>query len=280
MTEAFSDYVDVGNNPAAQAVIAQLVSGDDTPDAGPPPVMALPADGFVRLPVGVEVGDKRITEVEVMELTGLSEERLAKARTSGDPMRFYNVLLEEGVPDTIGGRPAAEVLSKMFVGDREAVLVGIRTATYGEDVELRLFCPTCTEGFDTNLSVHDIPSREMVGDTSFDVPLRKGGKARVRIPDGSDQTAYLSDDSLTDAERNSVLLSRCIETLPSGGMDRVVAGYPSLVRELGIADRQAIITEIDKRQPGPRYTEAVVKHDACGTEVSASIGLMSLFPGL
>jgi hypothetical protein len=275
-------FVSPLENPALTAAIDKIMAEDSVPPTSPQPVIGDPADGFVRLPGGVVVGENPVEEIEVYELTGDAEERLAKAKSSSDPMKFYNALLEEGVPEKIGGKDADEVLPEMLVGDREAVVLGIRKATFGSRVDLgKVFCHECGVPFEAHIDLEDIPERALKSDRVFDVTLRRGGKAKVRLPVGADQNAYLKDPDLTDSERNSILLMRCVLTLPANGEDQPVAGFPSLVMDLGIQDRRKILTEIDKRQPGPRYDELTIEHDECGTKIDIPpLGMVSLFPGL
>jgi hypothetical protein len=280
MADDLTEFTDVASSPQAQAAMERLLADADKPEATPRPQIETPRDGFVTIPGGIKVGEETITEVEVQELTGEAEERLAKARTSNDPMRFYNTLLEEGIA-SVGGKSPEEVIGQMLVGDRETILLGIREATYGPEIELgTAFCEECREEFDATIEVKDIPIRPLESETTFTVPLRKGGKAKVRLPEGADQTAYLKDPSLTDSERNSVLLSRCVITLPQNGEEMPVSGFPSLVLSLGVVDRRNILAEIDKRQPGPRYDGLEIEHE-CGSKVAVFVmGLVSLFPGL
>lgn len=280
-TEAdLTEFTNVADSPQARAAMDAILRDADNPERQPRPQISDPGPTFVTLPGGIKVGDETITEVEVRELTGTSEERLAKTRASNDPMRFYNTLLEEGTV-SVGGKDPAPYLSEMLVGDREALVLGIREATYGSTIELPpAFCDECREEFEAEIEVSDIPIRPLTSDTTFTVKLRDGGRATVRLPNGADQTAYLKDTTLNDSERNSILLSRCVITLPQGGEDFPVAGFPSLVMQLGIADRRSIISEINSRQPGPRYDGLEIEHE-CGKMIPAQfMGLVSLFPGL
>lgn len=279
MADDNDGFVNPFENPALAAAAAKMLEDDDPTDATLKPEIDAPADGYVQLPVGVLVGDKTITEVEVRELTGEDEERLAKAKTSSDPTKFYQTLLECGVVD-IGGKPTEDITPSMLIGDRESLILGIRKATYGSEIELGdIFCAECNEEFEGSVDVDDIPVRPLKGETTFEVKLRKGGKARVRLPVGDDQMAAVKDSGLTESERNSLVLSRCVITLPSNGEDMPVAGFPSLVLNLGIVDRKRILAEIHKRQPGPRYDEVVIEHE-CGNKIPVLLGMGALFPGL
>lgn len=268
----FSEFTEVANNPAAQAASEQILAEANAETPGAKPEIPLPPDDLVVLPSG--------TRAVVIELTGEHEERLAKARNSDDATRWYNTLLDCGTESLNGKEADREALDQLLVGDRESLMLAIRAATYGKDVEVPGYCPECREPFEGSLDVTAIPTTKWDGEDRFEVKLRKGGIARVRLPRGADQNAYMEDPDLTDSERNSLLLSRVVITLPSGGDDMPVAGFPSLVRELGVFDRRSILSEIDKRMPGPRYDELVIEHE-CGTSVPVPpVGMVSLFPGL
>lgn len=283
MTDTTTDYIDPTENPElANATIASVLS-DDPVDQEPPSI-GPPRDGLVRLPGGLLMADGSVRhDAEVQELTGAHEERLVKIRNSGDAARFVHALLTCGVV-TVGGETVTdEILDELLVGDREYLVLAIREATYGPEIEMdnSTVCAFCNEVFDLVLQTNDIQIRTLSGERQFEVPLRKGGRALVRLPNGGDQEAYLEDQSLTDPERNSILLSRCVVSLTDAdGEVHSVAGFPSLVRDgLGIRDRQAILKAINERQPGPRYDEVEYTHE-CGGKSKAFVGLVHLFPGL
>lgn len=282
MADDLTKFTEVASSPQAQAAMDALLRDANRPESVDRPEIDAFRDGFVTIPGGILVGDDVVTEVEVTELTGVSEERLDKARASSDRMRFYNTLLEEGVV-SVGGKNALDYLPDMLVGDRETLILGIRKATYGSEIELdTTYCPECREDFDAVIDVKDIPVRPLTSETTFEVKLRKGGKAVVRLPVGSDQSAYLKDNTILDSERNTILLQRCVVTLTEteNGDELPVAGFPSLILSLGLADRRNILQEIDKRQPGPRYDGLEIEHE-CGNKVPVLVqGLVSLFPGL
>lgn len=198
-----------------------------------------------------------------------------------DPAKWYNTLLSCGMVK-IGDIDAEDILDEMLVGDREYCLMSIREATYGSEVEIgQAYCSDCDEDFDAVVDLSDVPVKSLKSskDRQFTVDLRKGGKATVRLPIGADQTAFLDDASLTNAERNTVLLSRVVLSVTVDGEDVPVAAYPSVVSSLGVLDRKKILKEIENRMPGPRYDEAVTIHD-CGKAIPAPLGLMAMFPGL
>lgn len=267
MSNPFAELSDVVDNAAAyNAALASVLSDDD-----PKPIIPDPPATFRKLPGG--------QEVEVRELTGEHEERLAKARASDNAWRFFQVLLECGTEKVDGEAVNPKVLENMLIGDREYLALLIREATYGPEIEYGpVTCPKCSLEFELTLDIHDIPVRELEGATTFEVPIRNG-RAICRLANGTDQRFYL-EGQRTDAERNTVLLTRCVlKIIEDAGEEHLIAAFPSLVRNLGVVDRRNLLSEITKRQPGPQYNEATVTHE-CGNSMAVPVGLPQLFPDL
>lgn len=274
------EVIDPKKDPARAAAITAAAIADPVPDL--PAIQPPRPASLDHLPGGADINGDTRNDFVVKELNGFDEERISKFALSTDPYRFIQTILECGV-ETIGGVPAnEELLNRLLVGDREYLLMAVREATYGHEIELgTAVCPKCDEEFDAKVSVHDIPVKPLKkSDLQFQVNLKKGGFVDVRLPVGSDQEAYLEGDA-TIAERNSVILTRVVLSVPDEYEGQAgTAGRPSMVREgLGVVDRKRVLDEIDKRQPGPRYNEVVVKH-TCGAELDVRIGVDAMFPGL
>jgi hypothetical protein len=257
-------------------------------DAGvntPPEITEAP-DDLVRLPGGL-VRDGKVTKTAVVrELTGSDEEALSRALRSGSLFRFMDVLVERGT-ESVGDLPATkELLKQLLVGDRDELAIAIRIATYGEAMEVeRWKCPACGSLSDIAFSLKDdierVASDDLSRDLTFEVELRKGAKAVVRLPNGKDQDALYEDEDWTSAERNTKLLSLCVQTYTDPkGQSFNIRAFPSVVLSLSIPDRQTILREISERQPGPRYNEIKFKHEECQTEVILALGIGDLFRDL
>jgi hypothetical protein len=242
----------------------------------------------VTLPGGLIHGDEVITTATVRELTGEDEEKLYKSLASNNSFHFINTLLECGTVK-IGDEPESEtkaLLKNLLVGDREQIILGIRRVTYGDQVTVINFkCREC-EGTTAQITFEisdDITVKKLThprDEIEFDVKLRKGSVARVRLPNGSDQQALVDQVDATLAERNTIMLQRVIINItdPNGTM-HALAGEPSLALKMGIADRRTILREIADRAPGPRYNDIKFTHADCGKEVSLAIDLGDLFLG-
>lgn len=255
-----------------------------------PPEMETPLDGPVKLPGGFRrfTGADSVEEVHeawVRELTGEDEERIAKARLKGNNAAVIEEILAGGVERLGEEAPRPGELLDLLAGDREFLLLQISIATFGDGLEYeQVTCPQCAQAFGVALSkADDIPSKSLhaIEESYFDVTLRNGDVAHVRLPNGRDQRAAF-DSERTPAETNSVFLSRVIETVTKkDGTEVVVSDEPGFVKRLGSMDRQKILTEVSERNPGPRYNEVKFNHDpGCGAEITFSVGLMELFRGL
>lgn len=279
------EFIDPMANPAAtNAAVASLMAGSVTESL---PTIDPPADDTVSLPGGLVqeqfgAAPKLVAkDVQVRELTGADEEVIAKARMNGNPARFQQALLNCGVVKIGEDRATPELLKSMLIGDQDAVVLGIRRATYGDEVTLpRFTCPGCGEQFDHTMTLDSIPIRTLddaIEDQQFTVPLRKGGTALVRFPTGYDFEEVVSVPNATEAERNTIFLSKCIRQINTpDGDTQVMVGSRDRAAALGLADRRAILKAIRDKQPGPQYDDVKFTH-SCGREVEVFLNLGDLF---
>ncbi len=281
-TEGYSNPL--ANPGAANAAIAAVL-GQDTQVAKPE--ISLPAGGNFRLPGGyVLAGDYANVryDAEVRELTGADEEAITKAR-SGGVGKFISALLQCGTVSVGNDKAEPTVLNQLLLGDRDMLLLEIRRATYGNEVSWDQFsCPYCGEEFRLSITLDEIPIRRLDDPSQriFEVPLRHGRKAFVRLPVGSDQEALLAvAERTTPSEQNTLLLSRCmISMVDANGAENAVTGNAEFVRALGIVDRKSILDAIEEKQPGPQYNDIKFLHESCGKEVPLFISVGDLFQGL
>ncbi|WP_019629579.1 hypothetical protein [Actinomadura atramentaria] len=287
--DPFGDgWVNPMNNPgAANAAIGQALA---TATAGSPmpDIPAHHTSGHVDLVGGFFDGEGQLVRhATVRELTGEHEERIAKARQSRNSARMLATLLECGV-ERLGDQEATpKLLRKLLIGDRDQLILEIRRATYGNELEFPAAeCPHCNGKVDLELTLDDIPTRHLdtPEDRNFTVPLRRGRVANVRLPIGEDQEALLelSGNNASLAEQNTLLLSRTVKSFTEpDGSETQAAGIPAMVRErLSMPDRAAILKALNDRRPGPRYDELSFTHDACGEEVELPVTVSDLFLGL
>ena len=211
-----------------------------------------------------------ITEAEVRELTGVDEEAISKIN---DPGKALLTILERATV-RIGDEPAnKDMLDALYAGDREAILLAIRIATFGADVKLGPGpCPDCGEEqvFKINLN-EDVPKKKLEGDREFTVDC-KVGKVLVSLPTGNTQKALVTSTNKTSAELDTILLKNCIKSI-----DGQAVLNPENLRNLSLKDRRDILQEITDRNPGPQLNEIKVPCQACGIEVALPLTLADLF---
>lgn len=255
----------------------------------PLPVAEFPPDDLVTLPGGYVHKGELIRHVVVRELTGEAEEALAKAIQNPNSYHFLDTLLRWGVAriGSLSYDESVSLLPYLLVGDRDEIATGIRIATYGETVEVfRVLCEHCGRTIDkVEFSLKDDVERVTLADpangSAFDVKLRKGASAKVRLATGEVMTAVNEMPDLTAPQRNDVMLSKCVETWTDPqGQVHLIPGFPSMVRKMSAPDRQAILRELSERQPGPRYNDVRFNHEECGGEVTLALGLTDLFRDL
>lgn len=272
--------VDPMDNPeAANAQIAALLSGEgpSSQEAEPKPTMEPPAESLFKLP-----GTGQL--VEVRELTGADEEALAKVQ--GTFTRWISTLLELAV-EKIDDKPAdSDAVGKLLVGDRDYLLMATRKVTWGPEIELSgIECSNsnCKEQFDVALHTDDIPVKTLSdpGQIQFTVALRNGRSASVRLPNGHDQAVYLDKEDISNAQRNTLLLQRCVDSVTdAAGVEMPIAGFPSIILDMSLPDRTRLLREINNKMPGARYNEVPVTCPVCSQLTVIGIGPVALFPDL
>lgn len=266
-------HLDPTQNPdATNRAVAKLLNPNDEV------LIELPPDGTVTLPGGyVHFSDGKLyTDAEVRELTGNDEEMLAKPEVSKNLARFTQLLLQRGVT-RVGPfeNPSNGVLGSLLLGDRDMLLMAIRIATYGPDLEMSVECPACNETLEVKYDLRkDIPIKPMENpmERQFTVTLRNGTELTAILAVGTDQEAILSaGPKATVPELNTLLLSRCLTTIEGNSLGA------EKVRQLGIVDRRKLLEAITEKQPGPKYQQLDLECPTCAKEFPLSLTLMDLF---
>jgi hypothetical protein len=258
-------------------------------DANPIPEIPDPPSDFVQLDGGFIFDKEPQYTAVVRELTGEHEEALSRSLKSGNTFHFLQVLLESGtasIGNIVDPVQVKKALRAMLIGDRDLLVLAIRIATYGKDLEvLQWACPSCGSLSDLTLDLEDLDIKnkklENIEDATFEVELRKGARATVRLATGEDQLYVFDKADLTGAERDSRLLSKCVTSvIDANGRTHKTVVEPAYVLKLSIPDRHTILKALQEGQPGPQYNNISFKHEECGNEVTISLGLVDLFRDL
>ncbi len=231
-----------------------------------------PSNTSVELAVGLDVPfEGLITTAEIRELNGADEEAIAKLN---DPAKALMMILERAVVK-LGDKPTdKELLDALLAGDRELLLLAIRKATFGDEVNLEgNICKTCVEPqkIEINLS-EDVEIKKLnIEEKEFTVSC-KAGMVRVKLPTGYTQKALVSASNKTAAEMDSIVLKNCIVSINEKPLIN-----PNDVLKLSIKDRRDILKEISERNPGPQLSEVKKSCPNCGQEVPLPLTLADLF---
>lgn len=236
-------------------------------------VTTRPSSTEVHLPGGfLSIDGTLIKFAEIRELNGADEEALASATNQ---TRALNTILSRGLV-RLGDNPVTgKDLDNLLSGDRDAILLGIRIATFGNEVTFAHTCTACltTKDLIINLEtdVNSVELSDPVNDRMFTVKA-KAGEIALTLPNGLTAKRISELDNPTSAELITAILSGCISS---------INGEPSFgtatARALGIADRELLVTEIYDRASGPRLGEVTKACEACDAEISVPLSLADLF---
>jgi hypothetical protein len=259
----------------ANALSEQALGINQVPMIPDPPV------DFVTFPGGLMHGGQVIKTAQVRELNGSDEEALSRAMRSGNATHLIDTLLLRGTVKLGNEAPDPVILKQLLIGDRHELILAIRNATYGEDFEIENWiCPQC--GTDNNISLNlrtglDRVTLEDPSNPTMEIPLRKGGNAVVRFPNGYDEEASVVP-GITRSEGNTVLLSKCLVSVTDKSGQTIRADQSlTLASNLSIPDRATIVNAIITKQPGPQFTKIDFVHEGCGKQVSLALGVADLF---
>ena len=233
-----------------------------------------PPETEVTLPGGFITGEGSLVKyAEVRELNGMDEEAISKSGSIG---RAMNLMLQRGVVSIGMDKVSKEEVDQLLSGDRDALLIGIRKITFGSEVDYHVICPSCSEELDVKVDLNkDVPYVTLddpINDRVFTYTTRKGEEVVVKLPTGSTQKKLFESADKTVSELNTILLAGCVES---------VNGFPSVgtaaALKLGMVDRENLVAEILKRNPGPRLGEVTTTCAACGKEIPMPLSLADLF---
>lgn len=251
-------------------MVAQEEAALPAPQISVPPL----PETTVSLPAGLYDPFEAtvIKTAEVRELNGADEEAIVRI---ADPGKALLSILERGTV-SIGSEPATkEMLGLLLAGDREMLLLAIRKATFGSEVEVQAVCDKCpglqTFKIDLNTDVEVKTLDDPINDRKFTMNL-KAGVAKVNLPTGDVQTKIINATDKNSAELDTLLLTSCVAEIG----DQPVLGA-GRIQSLGITDRRDLLEEIAKRNPGPLLSEIKKACGNCGQGVDLPLTLAELF---
>jgi len=259
-------------DPALMNKLAQkAMSEQEATVAAVKPEIKLPPSPEVALPGGLyDPFSGLISTAEVRELTGADEEAVAKVGNIGKAL----LTILDRATVKIGDEPATkDLLDALYAGDREMILLAIRKITFGSEVQVGpAACGSCglEQVFDIDLD-KDVKVKALEGDRQFTVKCNIG-EVSVVLPTGTTQKEMINSTDKTSAELDTILLKNCVKSI--NGVEVI---DQAVVRNLGLKDRRALLSEITSRNPGPQLGDIKKECQSCGTEVPLPLTLAGLF---
>ena len=239
---------------------------------GEAPLMADPPDTQVTLCRGIFQGAAWATDAEVKELSGEDEEVMARSLAGSDSLSLVNAMLTVGVVRLgqldLRQRPAIErlsVINQLLVGDKELLFLRILQVTFGDERVVDTICPACEQRIEVVYSISkDIPIRQLEDPTKalYEFVLKSGDRIEYRLVNGADQSESTKRRAALVPEQNTILLSRCIESLNG----RPLVDPLHFAKVMGAGDRRKLLEDINRHQPGPYFEEVKLPCAECGVE--------------
>ena len=248
---------------------------DPVPSMGDAPITT------VELIRGLYDADQDVwhTDAEVRELNGEDEEYLASIESKKDLIyaEYITHVLSRAVTRigsvTLTPKTAPTAVSKLIMGDRDTLFLGIVKATYGDTRDIQMMCGSCGASNDVELDLdEDFPMQK----PSFDV--KKGlkvetskGTISLRLPNSED-IVMGQKETKTDAEFNTYVLSRCAvwtkNKAPSNPLE--------WARKLNIGDRKKLVNALLDIEIGPKMGEVNTQCASCGEDMPILLDWVSL----
>ena len=217
-----------------------------------------------RLPGGYVDEDGFLhREAVLTPLSGREEEFLANTRQSASAALVTTVLSRclrrLGTISPVD----EEIARRLLVADRQYLLLKLREATFGDQVQATIRCPwpNCGKSVDIDFSMHDIPIVEseekgpiypmmLSSEAAYSNEHGEiGRELTFRLPNGADQEELSPLLSENEAWALSMLLQRCIQDIGTVASHRDV-----LIEELSPQARLEIERQMEAVAPKVELT--------------------------
>ena len=183
------------------------------------------------------------------ELNGADEEKLASLENKAGVTytEYMNVILESAVVNIGGLQMVPGMANKLILADRDMLFLSVLRSTYGKTRTIRAICGQCGEMNDVLIDLDEdfpIVTPDFDIREPIDVAISKGN-VRLRMINGTD-TLEAQKTAKTDAELNTVMLSRCAVWGDDAPVDTL-----DWARSLNVADRKKLISALQAIEVGP-----------------------------
>jgi hypothetical protein len=170
----------------------------------------------------------------------------------------------------------------MLIGDRDAIVIGVRILTFGSHMHVPVICPTCRYDFTIDLDLEsDIDTKELPDNKGGDprsrvreFTLPRGQVVKVNLIDGAAQLAAYGDigEELNNRERESLLIRECVYSIN----DEPVSSLAE-IKKLSANDRREILKFLDENACGPQWGRVEQECPNCQAKFDLPLSLVALF---
>ncbi len=244
----------------------------------------------VTLPVGLSGADeetREVREVAIRKMTGREEALLTDPKLRHNAGKLITALLTSCVSDQDGKPLDAALVRRLASADRNFLLLELRRATFGDEMEAHYRCPRCQGG---TIVLEDLGTTEVrdqdAGGGDIHVLLEDGftdndGQCHrelvFALPTGEDEEATGARRDANPSRQRDALLARCLRRVGELEDRRVRALGVRLLAELSMSDRQLIRRTLDSQAPGPDLTRTVIC-EHCDEEFRTTLDMSHFFP--
>jgi hypothetical protein len=218
-----------------------------------------------ELPHGVkdEAGNLH-KEIELIEMNGVVDETIARPDIRTNIGKIVGAVI--GVclkrvgtltPQKLGRTKWEKMITDMYMGDRDYIMFKLREITYGNDLELPLQCPHCSDKFVHVVELNtDVEINLPQGDPDripFELP--KGVKDKdgalvtagfMKLPTGFDQEQMDNLLRKNPGQANTTLLTRAVKELGDIELSSLI------IRNLNKRDRDYLVQQLAENMFGPK----------------------------
>jgi len=240
------------NMPQASTVSHKTDEGQEIPSQFIDNEFIIPTDD-VSLPSEGKFYENGKKSVKIKYLTAEDENILTSAELIKNG-KVLDVLLEKAIVDK-DLRP-----EEMLTGDRNAVLLALRSTGYGDEYEVKMTCPECGEEYTTNVALSSLKHKSLLlspdqnGEFSIELPKTKW-PVTFRLLNGKDEN-YLTKKSeqlkkiKTKSQYSSMLTERYLLQIMELNGNRDKLYISKAVANMPISDSLFLREYIKEIEPG------------------------------
>lgn len=267
-------------NPGAAQAMANEMMGKG--DENKPIAINRPPVDTIELPGGwIDRTGTLHKTARIRELNGADEEELARPYQK-TAAQFVDTVVSRCTVDIGGQKVGNNELRQMLIGDRDAILIGVRILTFGSHMHVPVQCPTCRHEFTIDLDLEsDIDTKELPDNEGGDprsrtreLTLPRGQIVKVNLIDGAAQLAAYGDlgEELNRVERESLLLRECVYSIN----DEPVSNLAE-IKKLSANDRREILKFLNENACGPQWGRVEQECPNCQAKFDLPLSLVALF---